>query len=89
MKVEAFHMDKSEDCLHCRDLQAEIEQEQFTALSNTCAYIQESVEILKFMVDKINSANGPSTSSSSARAAAVDSHLEASNARHISHITID
>ena len=86
-------MDRNEDCLHCRDLQAEIEQvrthqrlldekidaatriltakyeadlnlflhrisslqEQFSALSNTCAHIQESVEILKFMMDKINS----------------------------------
>lgn len=117
-------MDRSEDCLHCRDLQAELEQvrahqrlldekieaasriisakyeaditlflhrisslqEQFNSLKNTCAHIQESVDILRYMMDKINA---PSTSSSSIKIAEADSHPENSTAQQISRISID
>lgn len=94
-------MARNEDCLHCRDLQEELEQirvhqrvlnekiesstpiinakyevdlnlflhhvtslqEQFNALSNVCAHIQESMDILKYMMEKLNapSANSPTS----------------------------
>lgn len=61
-------------------------QEQFNDLANRCSHVQESIEILKYMMEKINA---PSTSSSSPRNVEVDSKLEDSIARQISHINTD
>lgn len=123
-RFENFRMDRSEDCLHCRDLQVELEQvrthqrlldkkieaatriitakyeaylnlflhrisslqEQFNALTNTCVHIQDSIDILKHMMEKISA---PSTRSFSIKIAEADSHPKDSTAQQISHISID
>lgn len=97
----------SEDCLHCADLQAELEkirahqkildskidsharmtsekyeadlnlflhrvsslQEQFSELANRCSHAQDSIDILKYMLEK---RNAPNTSSSSFKNAEVN-----------------
>lgn len=96
-------MARNEDCLHCRDLQEELEQirvhqrvlnekiesstriinakyeadlnlflhcvtslqEQFKALSNVWAHIQESMDILKYMMEKLNTPSASSPASKS------------------------
>jgi len=117
-------MARSENCLHCADLQVELEQiqahqkildpkidthaqitkekhetclnlflhrvsslqEQFNDLSNRCNHVQESIDILKYILEK-NSA--PSTSSTNLRNEGVEGNPEESTARQISHINID
>ena len=61
-------------------------QEQFNDLSNKCSHKQESIDILKYMMEK---RNAPNTSSSNLRDAKGDSKPEESTARQISHINID
>lgn len=113
----------SEDCLHCADLQAKLEQirahqnildakidsqnrivkkkyqvdsnmflhrvsslhKRFNHLSNRCSHAEESIEILKYMMDKRNAA---APSSSSTKQISVDDNPEESMVRHINHIDI-
>lgn len=60
--------------------------EQFNQLSNRCSHAEESIEILKYMMEKRNALP---TSSSSIKQVGVDDKPEESTARHISHINID
>lgn len=123
-------MARNEDCLHCADLQVELEEiraqqhilynqqriletrikdqnriindkyqaeidlflhrvsslhEQFNHLSNRCSHAEESISILKYMMDKRNNA---APSSSSAKQGEGDEKMEESTARHINHIEI-
>lgn len=60
-------------------------QEQFRQVINRCAHAEESISILKFMMEKKNSI---ATSSSSVKQEK-DEYPEESTARHIQHIMID
>ena len=117
-------MARSEDCLHCVDLQAELKQicahqrtldakikndvqaleekhaadvnflfyrvsslqTQFDNLSKKCAHIDESIEILKYMMDKLST---PGTSSNNLKNAGNDENPENSIDRQMSHIYIN
>ena len=59
--------------------------EQFNHLSNRCSHAEESIMILKYMMDK---SNNVVPSSSSAKHTEGDAKPEESTARQISHIEI-
>ena len=61
-------------------------QAQFEDILNRCAHAKESVQILKYMIEKCTA---PSTSSNNIRNAGNDENPEHSTARQISHINID
>lgn len=60
-------------------------EEQFRHLTNRCGHVEESISILKFMMEKITTAS----SSSSVKHEAKDDNPEESTARQIQHIMID
>ena len=60
--------------------------EQFRNMANRCSHVEESIQILQYMLDKKNK---EAPNSSSAKQVEPDPNPEESTARQISHIDID
>lgn len=62
-------------------------EEQFRLLTNRCGHVEESISILRYMMEKFN--KGAASSSSSVKQEGKEENPEESTARQIQHIMID